>query len=500
MARLLGFDIGTTATKAVLLDEERGAVAGAERSAALVSPRAGWAEMDPAAWWRNVGELARELAAGGPPTAVGVAGMVPCTLLLDVEGRPLRASIQQNDARAVAEIAELRAALAGARLIERTGAAVSQQSIAPTLLWVARHEPDVWARTRCVLGSYDYLVYRLTGVLGVEANWALESGLFDLETGSWADDVLEAAGVSRRLLPPVRGAAEIAGRVSARASLESGLPEGLPVVAGAADHVAAAFAAGVVSQGDLLIKLGGAGDVLLASDTPLVDERLFLDVHLIPGKYLPNGCMATTGSLVRWFQRELAGGAELAMLDEEALAAGAGAGGVLALPYFLGEKTPVNDPDARGAFVGLDLSHGRGHLYRAVLESIAYAVRHHLDVFAELGRPALRLLVGDGGSRSAVWTQIVADVVDRPLQVVEGGGAALGVAYVAGMATGAFDDWRGIERFVAVGRMVEPQAPAARELYERGYRDYRRLYPALKEWAEAGMPTTSATGTRERAA
>lgn len=194
---------------------------------------------------------------------------------------------------------------------------------------------------------------------------------------------------------------------------------------------------------------------------------------------MPNGCMATSGSLVRWFQRELADGRDLADLDAEAAAVQAGADGVVALPYFLGEKTPVHDPGARGAFVGLHLGHTRAHLYRAVLESIAYAFRHHVEVFSELGHAPRRIRVSDGGAKSATWTQIIADVLDMPLEIVGGlGGAAVGAAFVAGIASGALDDWREIERYTRVAATVQPRPCDA---YEHGYRAYRALYPAIKE-------------------
>jgi xylulokinase len=475
---LLGIDIGTTATKALLLDPARGVVAVGSRETRLRSPRPGWAEEDTDAWWANLASLARELAAGQRIAAVGVSGMVPCVILVDDELRALRPSIQQNDARAGPQIATLRERLRGARVSARTGAAITQQSVGPKLLWLQEHEPDVWAAGAHVLGSYDLMTALLTGTLQVEANWALESGLFDLETGDWAPDILAAAGVAPGRLPAVRSPALVVGGVTAPAAAQSGLPEGVPVVAGSADHVAAAFAAGVVSPGDVLIKLGGAGDILAVSETPVVDERLFLDLHLVPGLYLPNGCMATSGSLVRWFQSELGDGASLAELDEAAARVPAAADGIVALPYFLGEKTPLQDPDARGAFIGLHLGHSRAHLYRAVLEAVAFGFRHHLDVFAELGLPVTTVRIGDGGAKSRLWTQIVADVIGRPLEVVSGGGAALGAAFLAGMATGAFHDWQQIRTFLTIeGRVT----PAASRDYERPYAVYRRLYPALRE-------------------
>jgi xylulokinase len=481
VSHLLGIDIGTTATKGLVLDPGRGPVAEAERQVRLASPQPGWAEEDTEEWWTNVREVVHELAAGRDIAAVGFSGMVPCVILLDEDGIALRPSIQQNDARAVEEIGELRDRLSDARVLERTGSPVTQQSVGPTLMWLARHEPQVWRRAGTVLGSYDLMAFRLTGVIGVEVNWALESGLYDLEAGGWAADILEAAGVDRTLLPPVRRPDEVTGAITEEAAAATGLRAGTPVVAGSADHVASAFAAGILEEGDLLVKLGGAGDILLATGEPLVDPRLYLDIHLVPERYLPNGCMAASGSVIRWFQVRMAGGASLQELDREAEAAGPGAGGIVALPYFLGEKTPINDPLARGAFIGLHLGHERGHLFRAVLEAIAFGFRHHLDVFAERGHPPRRVRVTNGGARSQLWPRVTADVLGMPLErLAVSGGSALGAAFAAGMGVGAFSDWKEIERFVEVTDVVTPRE---HEAYEHPYRIYRALYPALKEVA-----------------
>jgi xylulokinase len=476
--RLLGIDVGTTATKAVVVDPAGSILAAAERPVELHSPHPGWAEEDPEQWWENVCSLCRELPVGGV-AAIGVSGMVPCVIPLDGEGSPLRRSIQQNDARAAAEVDELRAALAASDVLERTGSAVTQQSVGPTALWLARHEPATWAATRTLAGSYDLITFRLGGSVGVERNWALESGLLDLGTGAWAEDVCTAAGIDPSLLPRVRAAHDVVGEVTAAAADATGLQIGTPVAAGSADHVASALSAGIVAEGDLLVKLGGAGDILLATDAPVVDERLYLDYHLVPGKYLPNGCMAASGSFIRWFQRELAGGTPLEVLDREATAVEPGAGGVLALPYMLGEKTPVNDPAARGAFVGLHLGHRRAHLFRAVLESIGYGFRHHLDVFAERGRVPTRVRVTNGGSRSRLWKQVIADVLGVGLEsLAVHAGSALGAAFAAGIGAGVLGSWDEIERFVSVDEVVEPDA-GAHDRYGELYLAYRELYPAL---------------------
>jgi xylulokinase len=478
MSILLGIDIGTTATKAILLDSERGVLSEKQRSTQLYSPEPGWAEEQPSDWWKNICDISQELSDHIKVDAIAVSGMVPCTILIDEQGRVLRRSIQQNDARAVIEIEELKGRLSNARILERTGASITQQSVGPKLLWLAKHESEEWKKASTVFGSYDYITFLLTGNRTIESNWALESGFYDIESGSWADDILSAAEVKVELLPKFHHPGELAGYLTHNASQETGMQEGIPVFIGSADHVASAFAAGAIREGDLVVKLGGAGDILFVTDIPIKDKRLYLDYHLVPERFLPNGCMASSGSLIRWFQKELAEGFTLKQLDAEAEKIEPGAGGIVALPYFLGEKTPLNDPTARGAFVGLHLGHRRGHLFRAILESIAFGFRHHVDIFAELGQKPKRVRVTDGGTKSNLWTQITSDVLGLTLEKVEiTGGSALGAAFVAGMGLGCFSDWSEIERFISVTEIVEP---CRSELYTESYRIYRALYPALK--------------------
>jgi xylulokinase len=479
---LLAIDVGTTATKCLLLDAGRGVVAEYERPVALSSARPGWAEEDPQGWWANVLELVREAVAGAgsrPIAAVGVTGMVPALVCLDAGGRPLRAAILQNDARADREIAELREELAGAGVLHRTGSPVTQQSVGPKLLWLRRHEPGVLARTASVCGSYDFVASRLTGTAAagvVEANWALESGLYDFRAGAWASDICRACGVDPGWLGPVVPSGSVVGAAAAEAV--PGLA-GVPVVTAGADHVAGAFAAGLVDGGDLVVELGGAGNILAATAEPVVDERLYLDHHLVPGGWVPNGCMATTGSLVRWFQREIGAGAPLEALDAEAADAGIGAGGLVLTPYFLGEKTPLNDPLARGIVVGLHLGHRRGHLFRAVLEGVAFAFRHHVDVLRELGVRAERMSLTGGGSGSALWRQIIADVLALPVvRRDHRSGAALGAAFAAGMGAGVLGSWSDITRLAGAGETTAPD-PRTAGRYDELYGVYRSLYPAL---------------------
>lgn len=279
------------------------------------------------------------------------------------------------------------------------------------------------------------------------------------------------------------------GRVTNGASAATGLAAGTPVVGGAADMIASALGAGVVARGDVLLKFGGAVDILTATDRVRPDPRLYLDYHLVPGLYMPNGCMATGGSALNWFARTFAGGEAAAAaaggrtlhqhLDSLAAGKPAGADGLVILPYFLGEKTPIHDPDTRGLIDGLTLAHDLGHLWRALLEAYAYAIRHHVEVLNDMGHATTRYLVSDGGSASRVWMQIVADVLEAPVQRLDGHpGSCIGAAWTAAMGTGLVDDWAGITRFVTMADRIDPD-PAHAAVYRAGYARYRDLYRRL---------------------
>ncbi|MCL4562026.1 MAG: FGGY-family carbohydrate kinase, partial [Chloroflexi bacterium] len=281
-----------------------------------------------------------------------------------------------------------------------------------------KNEPDCIRRVAHLMGSYDFIVYRLTGAASSERNWALESGLFDYHREAWDEDLLRLGKIDYDWLGEVHWPSDIVGEVTPQAGRLTGLAAGTPVVAGSADHIASAFSAGVKDEGDLLVKLGGAGDILFCLDKAESDPRLFLDYHVIPGKFLINGCMASSGSLIRWFRDQFASELDYPILDAEAAHLPAGADGLVLLPYFLGEKTPLNDPLARGTLVGLTLSHTRAHVYRAILEGIAYGFNHHLVVLAEHGHIPVRTRLTNGGAHSSLWRQITADVLGLRLEQV----------------------------------------------------------------------------------
>lgn len=477
---LIGIDLGSSGVKGALLDPEHGVLATATAPVALSSLRAGWAEADPSEWWTGVMVTVPELLAlagrdAADVTGVACAGMVPAVVCLDTQGRPVRPAILQNDARASTEIEELRAELSDLDLLGRTGSVLSQQSVAPTVRWLERHEAAVWDRTASVVGSYDWLAMRLGAEPHVEQNWAIESGLFDL-AGRPLSEVHEAVHLKRGMVPGVRAPGTVVGQVSPEAASQVGLRAGTTIVVGGADHVLSAYGAGVAEGGDWLIKLGGAGDVLAASDHPTVDPRLYLDAHPAPGLWLPNGCMATSGSVARWLD-DLLGQPGLATLEEEA--ARSRPAQLLCLPYFLGEKSPHHDVDLRGAFVGLHLGSTRGDLHRAVLEAVAFGFRQHRDVLIDMGLSLKTPRVTNGGSRSTLWKQILADVLETPLlPVVDHPGASLGAAAVAAVGLGFVSSWGDVARLVRLGRPIEPDTRSS-STYGDTYQLFLDLQPAL---------------------
>jgi xylulokinase len=492
---LLGLDIGTTSTIGILIDTDGGVAATASRPSELVSRHANWAEEDPARWWSNVCAIVPALLTKSGITAseiaaVGVTGMVPTVILLDENREPLRHSIQQNDARAVDEIEAMKRAFDPDDYFARTGGSINQQLVAPKLRWLERHEPDCMARAKTVLGSYDYVTARLTGSLSVEQNWALEAGFVDLAGGGFDQELVRLGGISSDHLPPLRASHDLVGEVTSQAAAETGLAAGTPVVAGCADHIASAFVAGASQDGDLVVKYGGAGDIMLSCSKPQTDPRMFIDYHIVPGLFFTNGCMATSGSVLNWIVANLAkaeveaakaaGRSVHAYLDSQAGDLRPGAGGLVLLPYFLGEKTPLHDPQARGTLIGLGLHHELRHIWRAALESVAFGFRHHTAVFEEMGLQVGRVLACDGGAASDLWVQITADVLEKPIErLLDHPGSSLGAAFVAGMGVGAFDDWAAITAYVRPDRVFDPNAAHVAS-YRDAYGIYRELYERLR--------------------
>ena len=483
---VLGIDIGTTAIKMVLLSIIDSTHTKIEREISmphdLISLFPGWAEEDPFVWKSHMLKMLSTLSKEEDLSsleAIALTGMTPALIMLDEGGNPLRNAILQNDMRTGQEIEYLKAQLEkDSSYFKKTGCHVNSQNIAPRMLYLYEHERDVFDKTRFICGSYDYGAFILTGKLYIERNWALESGLFTLEN-ELIDDVLHLSHIEKSWIPEVAPFRTLIGCVSKEISLATGLKEGIRVYEGTADHVASSYASGAKEEGALVLKLGGAGDILLSTGSLITDDRLFIDFSpSLSSPFLINGCTAASGSLLKWFTREFGG--EYKDLDHLAETISAGSDGLVMLPYVLGEKTPIFDPDAKGVVYGLLLHHTKAHVYRAMMEAVAYAFRHHRDIFEELGISVKKVFITNGGSTSPLWRQIMADVLKCEVAYIKHNpGSSLGAAFIAGEASSLIAP-EAIDDFLSQ-KIISYPNDKNYEAYDRSYRIYRELYPRLKD-------------------
>jgi xylulokinase len=479
---LLGIDIGTASSKALLARSDGEVVARAERGHALSLPRAGWAEHDPEAiWWDDVRALCAELVprAPGRVSAVGVSGIGPCLAPCDAQDRPLRPAILYGiDTRAGREIAELEERLGRERVLARCGSVLSSQAIGPKLAWLARNEPEVWSAMQRWHMASSFVVARLTGAWALDHHSASQCDpLYDLDACGWAEDWAELVAPGLQL-PPLAWPGEVVGSVHSAGAAATGIPPGTPVVAGTVDAWAEAYSVGVTEPGDLMLMYGSTMFLVDVIDGRRDDPAFWTTRGVVPGSLTRAAGMATSGSITGWL-RELTGGTPYEQLTEEASATPPGADGLVLLPYFAGERTPIADPRARGVVAGLTLRHSRGHLYRAILEGVAFGVRHNLEAFGE--RPRRVVAVG-GGSAGGLWTQIVSDACGIAQELpVETIGASYGDALLAGQGAGIVEPHT---RWAKRASLVEP-APERREVYDELYGLYRDLYPATRAVAHA---------------
>ncbi len=473
---LLGVDIGTASSKGVLVDPGGAVLARSVREHAVSTPRPGWFEHDAEeVWWADFTAIVAELvrAAGGRPLAgLGVSGIGPCLLPASAAGEPLRPAILYGvDTRAGAEIAELNAELGASEILARGGSPLTSQAVGPKVRWLARHEPDVYTRTRKLLMASSFLVHRLTGRYVLDHHSASQcTPMYDLVAGQWAEDwaSLVAPGLA---LPELLWPTEVAGEVTAAAASLTGLPEGLPVTAGTVDAWAEAASVGVREPGDVMVMYGTTMFLIQVLTEPRPHPGLWGTRGVTPGSFTLAAGMATSGAVTDWL-RKLTGGS-YADLVAEAASVPVGSRGLLVLPYFAGERTPLFDPDARGVLAGLTTSHGRAELYRAALEGIAYGVRHNLEAMAAAGGAAGRLVAVGGGTKGGLWTRIVSDVTGLPQQIpAETIGACLGDALLAAEAVGIKP-----VRGNPIAATVAPD-PENAARYEEFYRHYRALYEA----------------------
>jgi xylulokinase len=473
---LVGLDVGTTGVKAVAVTPDGEVLARAEEKYPLSTPRPGWAEQEPEDWWRGAERALAGLGVG-EVAGIGLSGQMHGLVVLDGDERVLRPAILWNDQRTAAECAEIEERLGLERLIELTGNRALPGFTAPKILWLRRHEPEVFERIAHVLLPKDYVRLKLTGERAIDVADASGTLLFDVAGRRWSEEVLEALEVPAEWLPRELESPVVSGETR----------EGVPVAAGAGDQAAGALGVGIDRVGPLSVVLGTSGVVFAALPGFAADPqaRVHAFCHAVPNGWHAMGVMLSAAGSLRWFRDVLAPGESFAGLSAEAERWPPAAEGVVFLPYLAGERTPHADPEARGAFIGLNHRHDRGALVRAVFEGVAYGLRDSLELLRELGvRPEAGRVSG-GGARSGHWLRIVASVLGIPLErtAVEEG-AAYGAALLGGVAAGAFADvHEAVAACVRVRDRIEPDHEWEK-IYDAGYERFRALYPALRPLEE----------------
>lgn len=506
MAKLLGIDVGTGGTRAVIIDEfARVVISRTAEHVAFASPETGWAEQDPHDWWVACAKAVRQALSDSETSAsdvaaVGFSGQMHGAVLLDAAGEVLRPALIWCDQRTAAEAQALTEEVGAEKLIAWTCNPALTNFTLTKILWVRNHEPKLFERFRMLLLPKDYVRYRLTGEFGMDMADASGTLLLDVANRRWSKEMMRAAGLDRACLPPLFESPDVCGAVSAAGAAATGLREGTPVVAGAGDQAAGAVGLGIVTPGAVHATIGTSGVVFAATDRPALDPqgRLHTFCHAVPGRWHVMGVTQAAGLSLRWFRDNFGAAAQdgrdpYELLCAEAAKVPAGCDGVLWAPYLMGERTPHLDPNARAALVGLAASHGRGHVIRAILEGVAFSLKDTFTIFGEMKVPATTIRLGGGGARSTLWRQIQSDVYGQPVEIVEAEeGAAFGAALLAGVGAGT---WPNVDQACAVAvrvaQQVEPNAIDSTVLQGQ-YQRYRRLYPALRDIFQQAHSSTAA--------
>ncbi|MET1232087.1 MAG: xylulokinase [Candidatus Limnocylindrales bacterium] len=487
MTFVIGIDVSTTATKAVLIDEA-GHVRGiGVREYAYAVPEPLWSEQDPELWWAGaVGAVRDVLTATGTPgeavEAIGLTGQMHGLVLLDEAGTVLRPAILWNDQRTGAECDLIRSVVGPARLIEVTGNDALPGFTAPKLVWVRDHEPATWSRIAHVLLPKDYLRLRLTDGYALDKADGAGTLLFDLAARDWSAEVLRALAIDPAWMPATFEGPEVTGTVSSTAAASTGLRAGTPVVAGGGDQSANAVGVGAVSEGTVALSLGTSGVVFATTDRPIHEPlgRVHAFCHAVPGRWHLMSVMLSAAGSLRWYRDAIAPGMPFGDLVAEAAEVPAGSDGLRFLPYLTGERNPHVDPLARGAFIGLTATHGRRHLTRAVLEGVAFGLRDGLASMLDAGMPMPeQIRASGGGIVSPLWRQILADVLGVEIATVS---TSEGAAYGAGLLAAVGADWfPSVETAAAALVTATPAATPGSDAvaYAGAYAIYRDLYPAL---------------------
>lgn len=491
---LVGIDVGTTGVKAVLCDGEGRILAQAGEEYPTHYPQPGWAEQDPDDWWRALCGLLPQLFAERQATevaGVAVSCQAPTVVAVNAAGRPLAPAQLWMDRRAEAQCDMLAEQVGGETIAAINGGRIDSYYQAPKLLWLRDAAPDVYTAAHAFLQPNGYIVHKLCGRFSVDAAHGPLTLYFDSAAGTWSAALLERMGLDAGKLPPLYPCAAVVGEVTAAAQEATGLAAGTPVLAGAVDGAAAGLEAGLVTAGDAVEMSGQSSVLVVASDRPYFGRELIPLGHAVPGRWLVVGAMVASGGALRWVRDQLgaeerraaaaAGCDPFDLLTAQAAASPPGANRLLFLPYLYGERSPIWDSRARGVFFGLSQATTKADLVRAVLEGAAFGLRHNVETAAAGGFPLARLVCVGGGTRSALWNQIKADVLQQPLTVPAAAtGAPLGDAILAAVGVGLHGDIAAaVAAMCGPGRLYTPD-PGLAPLYDASYALYRDLYPALR--------------------
>lgn len=474
----LGVDIGTSSSKGVLVDADGVILASATRVHEVDRPRTGWVEMDGRVWWDEFVSLTRELLAAAPDAAVvgvGVSGMGPCILLADEHDEPVRPAILYGvDTRSTAQIDRITAELGPDEITRIGGSALTSQAGGPKIAWVADEEPDAWGRARRLFMPASWLARKLTGAYVLDHQSASQvSPLYDIEDEAWHEPWW-ARYAGRIEKPELRWAGDPAGSVTPEASLVTGIPEGTPVITGTIDAWSEAVSVGAHEVGDLMLMYGTTMFLVATGEQTLRTPSMWTTAGAFAGTRNLAGGLSTSGALTSWL-KDLTG-ADYPALLAEAQASGPGARGLLVLPYFAGERTPIQDPDARGVIAGLTLEHTRGDLYRAALEATAFGVRHNVETMRAAGADIRRIVAVGGGTQGRLWLQVVSDITGLVQEVPQTTiGASYGAAFLAAAATTPERESPAISEWNPIAERIRPRVEL-RPFYDTLFDRYLRLY------------------------
>jgi len=489
MDYFLGIDTSTTSSKALLIDSNGQVIAVASSPHTLQTPRPLWSEQNPSEWWDAVSASIKSVlekagVSGERIAAVGLTGQMHGLVLLDEAGNVLRPAILWNDQRTQSQCDEIHQRIGREKFIQITGNVALTGFTAPKILWVQENEPDVFAKAKHVLLPKDYIRFKLTGEYAMDKADGAGTVLFDLKSRDWSAEVLDALGIDASWMPRTFEGTEFTGHVSQEAASITGLKAGTPVAAGGGDQAAQAVGVGAVEPGIVGLTVGTSGVIFATTPSALVEPegRLHAFCHAVPGMWHFMGVMLSAAGSLQWYRETLAPDMSFDDLVQEAESAPAGCEGLLFLPYLSGERTPYPDPLARGAFIGLTLRHSRAHMTRAVLEGVAFGLKDSFTLIQNAGLGKItQVRASGGGTKGALWRQILASVLEAELVTVNTSeGAAFGAALLAGVGTGVWSDVPSACKATirVTGQTLPDEAQV--NIYRKMYPLYQELYPALK--------------------